>query len=141
MYLTTLDFPCPLQKVLTKKLSVKFKNVRKRSLSPSVREYSDERAKKRERSREVRVEKLPDYNPPVVNTTTTDEGLINKLKFDNTADVHGTCMLMISTFPRRRQEILGTRGRSGMSMSALKRRYPTLFTLNQVRKTGHVGVW
>ena len=138
MYLTTLDFLCPLQKILTKKLNVKFKNVRKRSLSPSVREYRDERAKKRERSREVRVEKLPDYNPPVVNTATTDEGLINKLKFDNTADVQ---QLMISTFPRRRQEILGTRGRTGMSMSALKRRYPTLFTLDQVRKTGHVGVW
>ncbi|XP_043240711.1 uncharacterized protein LOC122391114 isoform X1 [Amphibalanus amphitrite] len=113
---------------LTRKLNIKFRNMRKRSVSPSVVEFREERSKKRQQYRQVTVAKLPNYNLPVVNTATTDEGLINLMKFDKNADTHE---LMISTFPRRRQELLGTKGRRGMTMAALKRRFPALFTFEQ----------
>ena len=51
-----------------KKLNIKFKKVRKRFTSPSVCEYRDELSKKRQRTHEVRVAKLSDYNPSVINT-------------------------------------------------------------------------
>ena len=92
-------------------------------------EYRTEHSAKRQRTSGCRVANLPDYNPVVTNSVTVDVTLTNQMRNGENVDVGE---LMKRTFPRRRQEVVGVGLRRGLSMAAIKHRYPALFSLEQV---------
>lgn len=115
-----------MQKNLAHKIQVKFKNVRKRSHSPSVQVVRAKRAEKRGDKAKFKLHNMTAYMPAIKNSVAKDETIINKMKEGSEADG------MLETFPRRRHEVLGDKNVKAMTLPKLKKRYPRLFCAEEV---------
>ncbi|XP_043236497.1 uncharacterized protein LOC122388963 [Amphibalanus amphitrite] len=94
------------QEYVAKKLQSKFRNARKRSSSPAVIAFRQELNAKRQKPTVSSISR--GYMPTVKNSAIVDEAYINRMRRGERGGE-----LMDQTFPRRRQEIGGSRGPDG----------------------------
>lgn len=122
---------CLLQAYVSNKLRTKFRNVRKRSLSPTVDLKRRKFGKKG--VAEARVLGFPHYQPPVEEVSDLEvERKLNQLRQNKALLDQERRELLRDTLPTRREVIIGSKTRTRRSMSAIKKMFPFLFDGKQV---------
>ena len=106
------------QELLAHRLKHRFKNWRKRSISPSVNHRGTKKMKQ--------APDMPGYQPTVTNNAIEDQKAINMMKSPDVGD-DSVKQLMNTTYPVRRRDVI-----KGTSVAKLKKLFPRLFTVEQV---------